>query len=706
MEDDTFGAIGTDILSDLVRVGLGSMAEEILEYLDLHDLKCCQLVCRIWFQVVNGLWHHHEFQRVGPNWANGIPKVSEIQCTKQRSVCTVSSMALDERSLLCGLAGSGIIEFIWSLAEAVPISGSDQYTHELLTPSLTLEGHEDEVNCVKFAHPWVISGSSDTTVRVWSLETAVCVAVLRGHVGKIWCLDADRHRIVSGGRHGQTFIWSLSEAVEAEDGAPRDRPYEECQYRALQTHSKTTAVGQVRIDRALLVSADDPFLPAHQTQKMSPISAILFGLVAMNLAVQNSLGSPLFLGQGGVKESEAATNYFSERFGSGFLARLAALQGGVLSSKRGHQDEETEIADEREDVKTETSDDYPKFQTGLPAVKPYRTRLVKVVKKARKTQVVPVFVDHTIEAESEDEAASSEAQSENIDAPKAFMNEDDIESQKEELMSFDIHCVTAFGRLADYWRFNYEVPPPKVPVNFAQYHPIITGGVNGEPQVAHGSPFYAHVGGRHAARFESAHLDEAVRGPRPLLRHSCVRIFTDLHLDLGVQESVRGMLGIAAHKLVPGEGRRGHEVVAQGGLETAQIRIEVGRRRDDLDESTGHVLRKIRAELLHHLAHELKVGLGHEHDDEAVVELLGGQIVDHRREGHAQIALMGSTHGRNAQDHGHRGARRVRGRLEGRLEGVGRVEQMGQEVVDGGQAQIVGPVGSRPQGSAHRAGTE
>ena len=36
--------------------------------------------------------------------------------------------------------------------------------------------------------------------------------------------------------------------------------------------------------------------------------------------------APLFLGQGGVQQTQEAQDYFSQRFGSGFLAGLASLQ--------------------------------------------------------------------------------------------------------------------------------------------------------------------------------------------------------------------------------------------------------------------------------------------------------------------------------------------------------------------------------------------
>lgn len=106
--------------------------------------------------------------------------------------------------------------------------------------------------------------------------------------------------------------------------------------------------------------------------------------------------NPLFLGQGGVKKSEAAVDYFSQRFGSGFLADLAALQKG--SKAKATQKRPVPIPEESAQV--------PEFKTKVTTASD-KKRLYKVVKKARTTTVAPkiaqsppVFVDYSIDAEA------------------------------------------------------------------------------------------------------------------------------------------------------------------------------------------------------------------------------------------------------------------------------------------------------------------
>lgn len=54
-----------DLLTELVDRGLVSIAEQILEILDVVDLKCCQLVCSSWNLIVESLFDHNEWQKIG-----------------------------------------------------------------------------------------------------------------------------------------------------------------------------------------------------------------------------------------------------------------------------------------------------------------------------------------------------------------------------------------------------------------------------------------------------------------------------------------------------------------------------------------------------------------------------------------------------------------------------------------------------------------
>ena len=73
-------------------------------------------------------------------------------------------------------------------------------------------------------------------------------------------MDIDRRRIVSGGRFGEIKVWSLPECIyqtsEDTDHDSNATGTEEVKGRNLCVHEKTTAVGQIRIEKALLISCD------------------------------------------------------------------------------------------------------------------------------------------------------------------------------------------------------------------------------------------------------------------------------------------------------------------------------------------------------------------------------------------------------------------------------------------------------------------
>lgn len=55
----------------------------------------------------------------------------------------------------------------------------------------------------------LVTGGSDGSVRVWSLETNACVHRLAAHDNSVTSLQFDETRIVSGGSDGRVKVWDL-----------------------------------------------------------------------------------------------------------------------------------------------------------------------------------------------------------------------------------------------------------------------------------------------------------------------------------------------------------------------------------------------------------------------------------------------------------------------------------------------------------------
>ena len=61
-----------------------------------------------------------------------------------------------------------------------------------------LDGHTDEITCIEYCSALnrVITGSRDTTARVWDAATGECVHVLEGHKDYVLCAAV----------HGTTYV--------------------------------------------------------------------------------------------------------------------------------------------------------------------------------------------------------------------------------------------------------------------------------------------------------------------------------------------------------------------------------------------------------------------------------------------------------------------------------------------------------------------
>ena len=76
----------------------------------------------------------------------------------------------------------------------------------------TLRGHTSTVRCLKMADEnTAISGSRDTTLRIWDIKTGLCKNVLVGHQASVRCLEIKGDIVVSGSYDTTARVWSISE---------------------------------------------------------------------------------------------------------------------------------------------------------------------------------------------------------------------------------------------------------------------------------------------------------------------------------------------------------------------------------------------------------------------------------------------------------------------------------------------------------------
>ncbi|KAF2634506.1 sulfur metabolite repression control protein-like protein SconB [Massarina eburnea CBS 473.64] len=71
-----------------------------------------------------------------------------------------------------------------------------------------LKGHTNGVMCLQFNDEVLITGSYDTTIKVWDLATGKELRTITGHNAGIRCLQFDDNKLVSGDREGVIIVWN------------------------------------------------------------------------------------------------------------------------------------------------------------------------------------------------------------------------------------------------------------------------------------------------------------------------------------------------------------------------------------------------------------------------------------------------------------------------------------------------------------------
>lgn len=103
---------------------------------------------------------------------------------------------------------------VWDLStgSVIPSYAGQEPNVAYSQSKFTLRGHTSTVRCLKMsdAHT-AISGSRDTTLRIWDLQKGICKHVLIGHQASVRCLEIHGDLVVSGSYDTTAKIWSISE---------------------------------------------------------------------------------------------------------------------------------------------------------------------------------------------------------------------------------------------------------------------------------------------------------------------------------------------------------------------------------------------------------------------------------------------------------------------------------------------------------------
>lgn len=106
-----------------------------------------------------------------------------------------------------------------------------------------LGGHTHSVRAISAHGDTLVSGSYDSTVRVWRISTGEAVHVLRGHAQKVYSVvyDHERNRCISGSMDSHVKIWDMATGA--------------CLH-TLEGHSLLVGLLDLRDDRLVSAAAD------------------------------------------------------------------------------------------------------------------------------------------------------------------------------------------------------------------------------------------------------------------------------------------------------------------------------------------------------------------------------------------------------------------------------------------------------------------
>ena len=77
-------------------------------------------------------------------------------------------------------------------------------------PIATLLGHTGPVNSLETVDSMILSGSWDTTAKLWSIETGNCLATLEGHAYAVTVFFTSGKFIITGSQDGSLHLWDIT----------------------------------------------------------------------------------------------------------------------------------------------------------------------------------------------------------------------------------------------------------------------------------------------------------------------------------------------------------------------------------------------------------------------------------------------------------------------------------------------------------------
>ncbi|KAF9264908.1 WD40 repeat-like protein [Marasmius fiardii PR-910] len=139
---------------------------------------------------------YSERMTIERNWRRGRCKVRTLKGHKDGVMCLQYSETLSHPTFPVLITGSyDSTAKVWNLETGVVL--------------YTLEGHTQPIRALQFDDCKLITGSMDSTLKVWDWRRGKCIRTLMGHTQGVVCLNFDSNVLASGSIDASIKVWNL-----------------------------------------------------------------------------------------------------------------------------------------------------------------------------------------------------------------------------------------------------------------------------------------------------------------------------------------------------------------------------------------------------------------------------------------------------------------------------------------------------------------
>ncbi|EAZ63769.2 SCF complex F-box protein MET30 [Scheffersomyces stipitis CBS 6054] len=216
-------------VSSLIRIDFIStlpveISLKILCYLDCNSLCNAAQVSRKWKSLADDdrVWHHmceQHIDRKCPNCGWGLPlmhmkraremteedikpilkrRIEEITNAKRMKLSSSQESPQPQKQLK---------KRPWKSVYSERFKLEKNWRKGIYTVKKFL-GHTDGVTCLQFNRKYLMTGSYDTTIKIWKIETGECLKTLTGHTKGVRSLVFDSQKLITGGLDSTIKVWN------------------------------------------------------------------------------------------------------------------------------------------------------------------------------------------------------------------------------------------------------------------------------------------------------------------------------------------------------------------------------------------------------------------------------------------------------------------------------------------------------------------